>query len=169
MGPGHSYTGEALLPGCSDSATAKTLLAVWPPQCSYGLVPRKVWTCGFTLSVDKIHGSSNTILVLRTSTNIRVLIVLQSFKTGDAPCISHPRRPRRVSRAHRACSAGRRPERARRAGWARLTLTRTPPRLASTARRASMRRPGSSCAGSVRPVQHYYDLGLIFELPPRLE
>ena len=43
-------------PHCQDfsvSVTAKTLLThtVGPPQCSYGLAPRNVWTCGFTLSV----------------------------------------------------------------------------------------------------------------------
>ena len=31
--------------------TAKKLLTVEPPQCSYGLPPRYFWTCEFTLSV----------------------------------------------------------------------------------------------------------------------
>ena len=33
------------------SGTAKNILIVGPPQCSYGLAPRMFWTCGFTLSV----------------------------------------------------------------------------------------------------------------------
>ena len=32
-------------------ALPKRLLTVGPPQCSYGLAPRKRWTRGFTLSV----------------------------------------------------------------------------------------------------------------------
>ena len=41
-------------PHCPDSfgnGTARTFLTVGPPQCSYSLPPRFVWTCGFTLSV----------------------------------------------------------------------------------------------------------------------
>ena len=40
------------------SATAKKILTVGPPQCSYGLPPRCFWTCGFTLSVETRESAS---------------------------------------------------------------------------------------------------------------
>ena len=55
MGPGRSYSRTLGRPHRQElfaSATVRNILTVGPSQSSYGLAPRKLWTCGFTLSVD---------------------------------------------------------------------------------------------------------------------
>ena len=62
--------------------TAKHILALGPPQCSYGLPPRIVWTCGFTLSVEYATPTARGALGLGHTVHRPVLCVSQLSRAG---------------------------------------------------------------------------------------